>query len=56
MVISRVSVIERRKVLAALSVGAVAIFVVFPLWWKTTEVYRAPLPYHEIEEISRQQV
>ena len=48
--------IEHRKRLAALSVGAVAILVVFPLWWKTTEVYRAPLPYNEIEELSHQQV
>ena len=56
MFLLRVAVIEGRKLLAALSVGAVAIFVVFPLWWKTTEVYRAPLPYQEIEELSHQKV
>ena len=54
--ITRVVAIEQRKRLAALSVGAIAILVVFPLWWKTTEVYRAPLPYTEIEELSHQQV
>ena len=55
-IVSRVVAIEQRKRLAALSVGAIAILVVFPLWWKTTEVYRAPLPYTEIEELSHQQV
>lgn len=55
-IVSRVIAIEQRKRLAALSVGAIAILVVLPLWWKTTEVYRAPLPYTEIEELSHQQV
>lgn len=54
MLLESNTVIEQRKRLAALSVGAVAILVIFPLWWKTTEVYRAPLPYNEIEELSNQ--
>jgi len=49
-------VVERKKLLAALSVGLLAVFVVFPLWWKTTEVYRAALPFNEIEQLSENQV
>ncbi|XP_036925596.1 GPI transamidase component PIG-S [Sturnira hondurensis] len=33
---------------AALFFAAVAIVLGLPLWWKTTETYRAPLPYSEI--------
>nr|XP_034995837.1 GPI transamidase component PIG-S [Zootoca vivipara] len=36
---------------AALSFAAIAIVVGLPLWWKTTETYRASLPYSEIAEL-----
>uniref|UniRef100_A0A670JVX8 Uncharacterized protein n=1 Tax=Podarcis muralis TaxID=64176 RepID=A0A670JVX8_PODMU len=36
---------------AALSFAAIAIVVGLPLWWKTTETYRAALPYSEIAEL-----
>ena len=50
------TVTERRKLLAAVSVGVLAVFIVLPLWWKTTEVYRAALPYNEIERLSTHKV
>ncbi|CAG8731711.1 8298_t:CDS:2, partial [Racocetra fulgida] len=31
----------------------VVILIGLPLWWKTTEVYRAQLPFAEIEEWSK---
>lgn len=36
------SILSRRLIL--LSFWAVAIFLGLPIWWKTTTVYRAPLP------------
>lgn len=36
----------RRLVL--LSFWAVAVFFGLPVWWKTTTVYRAPLPYQQM--------
>ncbi|KAL1918591.1 uncharacterized protein VTP21DRAFT_2613 [Calcarisporiella thermophila] len=41
----------KRRRLVVLSFWAVIILGI-PLWWKTTEVYRAPLPFAEIEEWS----
>ncbi|XP_004605349.2 GPI transamidase component PIG-S [Sorex araneus] len=37
---------------AALFFAAVAIMLGLPLWWKTTETYRASLPYLEINELN----
>lgn len=36
------SITNRRLIL--LSFWAVAVFLGLPIWWKTTTVYRAPLP------------
>lgn len=36
---------------AALSFAAMAVLVGLPLWWKTTETYRAALPDSEIAEL-----
>ncbi|XP_075052905.1 GPI-anchor transamidase component PIGS [Mixophyes fleayi] len=36
---------------AALSIALVAAVVGLPLWWKTTETYRASLPYSEISQL-----
>ncbi|XP_003227327.1 GPI transamidase component PIG-S [Anolis carolinensis] len=36
---------------AALSFAAIAVVLGLPLWWKTTETYRASLPYAEIAEL-----
>lgn len=41
---------------AALFFAAVAILLGLPLWWKTTETYRAPLPYSEISRLNALQV
>lgn len=41
---------------AALSIAAVVIFLGLPLWWKTTETYRAWLPYSQISELDSLQV
>jgi len=36
---------------AALSIGLTCLLVGVPIWWKTTEVYRVPLPYSEISAL-----
>ncbi|XP_077336558.1 GPI-anchor transamidase component PIGS [Lithobates pipiens] len=36
---------------AALSIALVAAVVGLPLWWKTTETYRATLPYSDISQL-----
>ncbi|XP_075417450.1 GPI-anchor transamidase component PIGS isoform X2 [Tenrec ecaudatus] len=41
---------------AALYFAAVAIVLGLPLWWKTTETYRAPLPYAQISELNALQL
>lgn len=41
---------------AALFFAAVAILLGLPLWWKTTETYRAPLPYSQISGLNALQV
>ena len=40
-----------QKHLASLSFVAQMVLIVLPVWWKTTEVYRASLPYSEIENL-----
>ncbi|KAM4546233.1 GPI transamidase component PIG-S [Fundulus diaphanus] len=44
---------HRRGQLAALSIAAVVIVVGVPLWWKTTETYRAWLPVSQIQELAK---
>jgi len=39
------------KHLASLSFVVQMLVIVLPVWWKTTEVYRASLPYSEIENL-----
>ncbi|XP_061103660.1 GPI transamidase component PIG-S isoform X1 [Conger conger] len=41
---------------AALSIAAMVIVVGIPLWWKTTETYRAWLPYSQISELDSLQL
>lgn len=41
---------------SALFFAAVAIMLGLPLWWKTTETYRASLPYLEISELNSMQL
>lgn len=47
---------RRRGRLAALSIAAVVIIVGVPLWWRTTETYRAWLPVSQIKELANLQV
>ncbi|XP_040035755.2 GPI transamidase component PIG-S isoform X2 [Gasterosteus aculeatus] len=47
---------RRRGQLAALSIAVVVIVVGVPLWWKTTETYRAWLPVSQINELSNLQL
>ena len=44
---------KETKALVSLSVGLIFIFIGLPLWWNTTKVYRAPLPYDEIEQLNQ---
>ncbi|KAI7795831.1 GPI transamidase component PIG-S [Triplophysa rosa] len=43
---------KQRGRYAALAIAAVVIVVGIPLWWKTTETYRAWLPFSEISELA----
>lgn len=45
-----------REVVALVSCVSVCVLVLIPVWYKTTEVYRSPLPYAEIESFSTQPV
>ncbi|KAM9451427.1 GPI transamidase component PIG-S [Clarias gariepinus] len=47
---------KRRGKNAALSIAAVVIVLGLPLWWKTTETYRAWLPYSQISELDSLQL
>ncbi|KAJ8386244.1 hypothetical protein AAFF_G00175640 [Aldrovandia affinis] len=47
---------KQRGRYAALSIAAVVIAVGIPLWWKTTETYRAWLPYSQIAELDSMQL
>uniref|UniRef100_A0A671WQV9 Phosphatidylinositol glycan anchor biosynthesis, class S n=1 Tax=Sparus aurata TaxID=8175 RepID=A0A671WQV9_SPAAU len=45
-----------RGQLAALSIAAVVILIGVPLWWRTTETYRAWLPVSQIQELANLQL
>lgn len=46
---------KSRAVVSLISVGVV--FVIgFPVWWNTTKVYRATLPYADIQQLGNLQV
>ncbi|TWW74728.1 GPI transamidase component PIG-S [Takifugu flavidus] len=47
---------RRRGQIAALSIAAVVIIVGVPLWWRTTETYRAWLPVSQINALSNLQL
>lgn len=47
---------RRRGQLAALSIAAVVILLGVPLWWRTTETYRAWLPFSQITELANLQL
>lgn len=47
---------RRRGQSAALAIAAVVIIVGVPLWWRTTETYRAWLPVSQIKALSNLQV
>ncbi|KAM9788498.1 GPI transamidase component PIG-S [Neosynchiropus ocellatus] len=47
---------RRRGQLAALSIAAVVILIGVPLWWRTTETYRAWLPFSQINELDNLQL
>uniref|UniRef100_A0A7N8YFA0 Phosphatidylinositol glycan anchor biosynthesis, class S n=1 Tax=Mastacembelus armatus TaxID=205130 RepID=A0A7N8YFA0_9TELE len=46
----------KRGQLAALAIAAVVIIVGVPLWWRTTETYRAWLPVSQIKELAYMQL
>ena len=45
-----------RQYASSLSILAISLFIGVPIWWKTTEVYRCPLPYKEIGKLSHKHV
>ncbi|XP_053505490.1 GPI transamidase component PIG-S [Ictalurus furcatus] len=47
---------KRRGRNSALAIAAVVILLGLPLWWKTTETYRAWLPYSQISELDSLQL
>lgn len=44
------------QAIAALTIAGIFIVIGLPLWWNTTKVYRAPLPYGEIEKLAHHKV
>lgn len=55
-VLSAVSAERARGRRAALSFATIAVVLGLPLWWKTTETYRAALPYADIDGLGQQPV
>ena len=47
---------KTRQYVSALSILLFSLCVGLPVWWKTTEVYRCPLPYKQIGALASQQV
>ncbi|KAJ7333891.1 hypothetical protein OS493_015984 [Desmophyllum pertusum] len=47
---------KRMQALVSISVGVIFICIGLPLWWNTTKVYRASLPYTEIEQLNQLKV
>lgn len=47
---------KRRGRTATLSIAAIVILVGIPLWWRTTETYRAWLPVSQIKDLANLQV
>lgn len=41
---------------ASLSFAVVIILIGIPMWWKTTEVYRVPLPYAQVESLLKKTI
>ena len=44
---------ENSKTYATLSYAVVMLLVGLPVWWQTTDVERAPLPFDRIDEMSK---
>uniref|UniRef100_H2YV43 GPI transamidase component PIG-S n=1 Tax=Ciona savignyi TaxID=51511 RepID=H2YV43_CIOSA len=44
---------EKTQRLTAIATGAIFLLVGIPIWWKTTEVYRAELPFDEISQLNQ---
>ena len=45
-----------REVVAFVSSVCACVLVLVPVWYKTTEVYRSPLPYADVHRFSTQPV
>lgn len=52
-VLSAVPAERARGRRAALSFAAIAVVLGLPLWWRTTETYRAALPYADIDGLGQ---
>lgn len=44
-----------KQYISSLAILFVSLFVGLPIWWKTTKVYRSPLPYEEIRHLAEDQ-
>lgn len=44
-------IIDNHRILASLAFAFIIVVIGFPMWWKTTEVYRVPLPYDKINRL-----
>lgn len=53
LVLSSVPAERARGRRAALSFATIAVVLGLPLWWRTTETYRAALPYGDIAGLGR---
>ena len=45
---------ENSKTFATLSYAVVMLVVGLPVWWQTTDVERAPLPFDKIDEMNQE--
>ena len=54
--VTRKQTFKTKEVVALLSCVCVCVLVLVPVWYKTTEVYRSPLPYADIQNFSAQPV
>jgi hypothetical protein len=44
------------QAMSSLMIGFIFIIIGLPLWWHTTKVYRASLPYQDIEMLTQLKV
>lgn len=47
---------DNHRILSSLAFAFIIVVIGFPMWWKTTEVYRVPLPYDLINALDHEPI